>query len=221
MLTLVPTPIGNLQDITLRALTVLRETDFVIAENPLHTTKLFQAHSLPKKPFVQFAEHNELRVLPSLITRLLKDHGVLVTDAGTPGVSDPGFRLVRACIENGIAVDALPGPSAFLTALVASGLPTDKFFFVGFLPKTEPRLLRICEQAQGAEATLVAYESPQRLLKTLEILAKTHAEATIFVGRELTKLHQEYLRGSIVEVLQMCKSKTSVKGEIVLVISFK
>jgi 16S rRNA (cytidine1402-2'-O)-methyltransferase len=221
MLSIVATPIGNLGDITFRAVEVLREADFVIAENPLHTAKLLKHFEIPKKELVQFADHNEQRVLPKILTRLERDHGALVSDAGTPGISDPGFKLVRACIEQNIHIQNIPGASAVITALAGSGLPTDRFLFVGFLPKTEPKLLQALEQAKATESTLVIYESPQRILKTTEIITKNYPQAQVVIARELTKLHEEFIRGSAAEVTIMLKKRASIKGEIVLLVSYK
>ncbi len=221
MLLIVATPIGNLEDITLRALNVLREADFIIAENPLHTAKLLKHFEIPKKELIQFADHNEQKVLPKLLDKLKSGSGALVSDAGTPGISDPGFRLVRACVEQKIKVESIPGASATITALVASGLPTDKFLFVGFLPKTEPKLLQVLGQAILTASTLVIYESPQRILKTVLAIAKHHPTAQVVVARELTKLHEEFIRGNATEVAEQLSKKTSIKGEIVLLASFK
>ncbi len=221
MLSIVPTPIGNLKDVTLRALEVLREADFIIAENPLHSGKLLKHFDIPKKEFIQFADHNEQKVLPTLLEKLKTSNGALVTDAGTPGISDPGFRLVRACTEAHIPVDSLPGASAVITALAGSGLPTDRFLFVGFLPKTEPKLLQTLEQAKITESTLVIYESPQRITKTVQSITKQYPTARVAIARELTKLHEEFLHGTSTEVLEQLSKKTSIKGEIVLLVSLK
>lgn len=221
MLYIVPTPLGNLEDITARAKTTLSACDFIIAENPSQTHKLLQLLNLPKKEVKQFADHNELVVIDGLLERLQTEVACLVSDAGTPGISDPGFRLVRACRQQGIDVVSIPGASAVVTALAGSGLPTDKFIFCGFLPKTEPRLIKQITEAKTAEATLVAYESPQRLLKTVESIAKHFTDAKLVVARELTKLHEEYLTGTAPEVLDILKQKPSIKGEITLLISFK
>lgn len=221
MLYVVPTPIGNLGDITLRAMDCLREADFIIAENPAHTAKLLQLLELPKKELVQFAEHNERTVLPKLLSRLSEQVACLVTDAGTPAISDPGFRLVRACRENNIPLVALPGPSALITALSGSGLPTDKFLFVGFLPKTEPKVMGLLQEAKDTASTLVGYESPQRILKTLPLIARFSASAKVVVARELTKLHETYHHGTATEVMEELSTLPKVKGEITLVISLK
>lgn len=221
MLYIVPTPIGNLEDISARAQKTLEACDFIIAENPLTTHKLLSLLKLPKKETVQFADHNELKVLEKITERLKTQTGCLVSDAGTPAISDPGFRLARACREQGIEVVSLPGASAFLTALAGSGLPTDKFLFVGFLPKTEPKLIRILEEVKNAEATLVSYESPQRILKTLAMVVSSFPESKVVVARELTKLHEEYITGTAEEVRSSLSARASIKGEIVLLISFK
>lgn len=221
MLYIVPTPLGNLDDITARAKQTLGACDFIIAENPAQTHKLLNLLNLPKKEVRQFADHNEREVLNFLVEKLKSEVGCLVSDAGMPGISDPGFRLVRACREESVQVIALPGPSAAITALAGSGLPTDKFLFSGFLPKTEPKLTKIIEEAKNIEATLVSYESPQRLLKTVGLINKNYPEAKIVVARELTKLHEEYLSGTTQQVLDILKQKPSIKGEVTILISFK
>lgn len=221
MLYITPTPLGNLDDITARAKQSLGACDFIIAENPAQIHKLLNLLNLPKKEVKQFADHNERQVLNILIERLKTESACLVSDAGMPGISDPGFRLVRACREENIEVVALPGPSAAITALAGSGLPTDKFLFSGFLPKTEPKLNKIIEEAKNIEATLVSYESPQRLLKTIELINKGFPEAKVVVARELSKMHEEYLSGTAQQVLDKLKQKPSIKGEITIIISFK
>lgn len=221
MLYIVPTPLGNLGDITARAADTLSACDFIIAENPSQTHKLLQLLNLPKKEVKQFADHNELQVIDGLLKRLQTETACLVSDAGTPGISDPGFRLVRACREQKIEVVSLPGASAAITALAGSGLPTDKFLFCGFLPKTEPKLIKQIEESKLARATLVAYESPQRLLKTIAVISTNFPDCNLVVARELTKLHEEYLTGKPQQVLDILKQKPSIKGEITLLVSFK
>ncbi len=221
MLYIVPTPLGNLKDITIRAKETLAECDFIIAENPLTTGKLLKLLELPKKEIVQFADHNEQKVLPSLLQRLVDKTACLVSDAGMPGISDPGFRLVRACREAKLEVVPLPGPSAAITALAGSGLPTDKFLFVGFLQKTEHKVLQAATSAKDTGSTLVAYESPQRITKTVGFIAKQFPDARIVVARELTKMHEEFIFGTAPEVLDQLNSKPSIKGEITLLVSFK
>jgi 16S rRNA (cytidine1402-2'-O)-methyltransferase len=221
MLSIVATPIGNLKDISYRAVETLREADFVIAENPLHTGKLLKAYDIPKKELVQFADHNEQRTLPKLLEKLKMQHGALVSDAGTPGISDPGFRLVRACVEKNIHIQNIPGASAIITALAGSGLPTDRFLFVGFLPKTEPKLLQALESGLQTESTLIIYESPQRIGKTVDSIARSYPTAQVVIARELTKIHEEFIRGSATEVATILKKRVAIKGEIVLLVSFK
>lgn len=221
MLYIVPTPLGNLDDFTIRAKDTLVACDFIIAENPLHSQTLFRRYEIPKKELVQFAEHNEQQILDDLVERLQNETGCLVTDAGTPAISDPGFRLVRACRQQGITVTPLPGPNAAVTALSASGLPTDRFIFMGFLQKTEPKVLQALEFAKQTESTLIVYESPQRITKTVEYIAKSFPNCRVVVARELTKLHEEFIQGAATEVLGNLKSRPAIRGEITLLVSFK
>lgn len=221
MLYIVPTPLGNLGDVTQRAKDTLEACDFIIAENPATTHKLLQLLKLPKKQIVQFADHNEQMVLDKYLERLKIESACLVSDAGTPGVSDPGFRIVRAARANNIEVVALPGPTAAITALSASGLPTDRFLFVGFFPKTEFKVVEFVNLAKNSDATLIAYESPQRIIKTLEYINKNFPEVHTVAARELTKLHEEYTSGTPQEILDIFKTKPTVKGEITLILSFK
>lgn len=221
MLYIVPTPIGNLSDMTERAKEQLAACDFIIAENPSYSQKLLQHFQIGKKPFVQFADFNERSIVEELTDRLRSENGCLLSDAGTPGISDPGFRLVRACREAGVDVIALPGPNAAVTALSASGLPTDRFLFVGFLPKTEHKVNELLEFAKHTESTLVGYESPQRILKTLQFINNNEPGAHAVVARELTKVHEEYLSGKPAELISQLESRPIVKGEITLLIAFK
>lgn len=221
MLYIVPTPLGNLGDITTRAKEELENCDFIIAENPATTHKLLHLLKLPKKQVVQFADHNEKLVLEKYLTRLENEDACLVSDAGTPGISDPGFRLVRAARSANISVVALPGANAATTALSASGLPTDRYLFVGFFPKTEHKVSELVKLAQSSESTLIAYESPQRISKTLEYINKNFPEANCVIARELTKLHEEYLAGKPNQLLELLKAKSNIKGEITFLLSFK
>ncbi len=221
MLYIVPTPLGNLGDITARATEVLSSRDFIIAENPLTTGKLIKLLDLPKKPIVQFADHNERLVTDKYIARLENETACLVSDAGTPGISDPGFRLVRAAREANIEVVALPGANAATTALSASGLPTDRYMFAGFFAKTEHKVIELINQAKTAEATLITYESPQRIVKTLQYIEQSFPEVNCVVARELTKMHEEYISGTPSEILEKLKAKQSIKGEITFLLSFK
>ncbi len=217
MLTVVPTPIGNLEDITLRALRVLREADFVVAEDTRVSGNLLKHFDI-KKPLLSFHTANEHRAVESIVARLQQGQkGALVSDAGTPGISDPGYLLIRACVRGGIAVECLPGPTAFVPALVASGLPCDTFTFWGFLPHKKGRQTQLAQIAAW-QHTVVLYESPHRLFKLLEEL-KEHcgAERPVCVARELTKMHEEFARGTVAELLTHFGQKP-IKGEIVVIV---
>ena len=217
-LTLVPTPIGNLGDITFRALEVLKEVDLVLAEDTRKTGILLKHFQLTK-PVRSHHKFNEHRSLESLISQLSGGTTMaLVTDAGTPGISDPGFLLVRACIENQIQVETLPGPTAFLPALVNSGLPCDKFVFEGFLPQKKGRNKRIMELA-SERRTIVLYESQFRVEKTLRQLAESFGpDRKALVSRELSKIHEETIWGTL-SGLAKHFSGQQVKGEIVMVVA--
>ncbi len=216
-LTLVPTPVGNLDDITLRAVKVLREADFIIAEDT-RTSGILLKHLEIQKSFLSFHAFNEHAVLPKIIARLLEgEKAALVTDAGTPGISDPGFLLVRACIENNIPLTCLPGATAFVPALVMSGLSCESFIFEGFLPQKKGRQTALKKLAEH-EKTIVLYESPHRLLKSLEQLKEVLGEnRKISLSREISKLHEENLRGTIAEIIQIAQ-KRNLKGEFVLIV---
>lgn len=211
-LTVVPTPIGNLEDITLRALRVLREADLVACEDTRRTGRLL-AHYEIKQTLLSYHEHNEERLAPELAERARTERVALVADAGTPLVSDPGYRLVLACIERDVEVEVLPGPSASVTALAASGLPPDTFTFLGFLPRKGRERKGLLQRISGEETTFVFFESPHRLGKTLEELP---SDAPVAVCRELTKLHEEVFRGTAGEAAR--RFSGDVKGEVVLVV---
>ena len=215
---LVPTPIGNLEDITLRAVRVLGEVDAVVAEDT-RTSGVLLKHLGISKPFIAFHIHNEHQVTERLVQRLLSgEHFALVTDAGTPGISDPGFLLVRAAVQAGVAVETLPGPTAFVPALVNSGLPSDRFTFEGFLPVKKGRRTRIAELATEPR-TMIFYESPHRIARTLAELAGAFgAERPASISRELTKLHEETLRGTLAE-LAAHFAANAPKGEFVLCVA--
>lgn len=220
MLTLVPTPIGNLEDITLRALRLLKECDAILAEDTRQTIKLLK-HFEINKPLVAFHAHNEHKALHNIVQRLQGgEELIMVSDAGTPGISDPGFLLVRECIKNDIEVQSLPGATAFVPALVNSGLPSDRFVFEGFLPHKKGRHTRI-ENLKEEERTIIFYESPYRLVKLLTQLSEAFGEERqACVVRELTKIYEETRRGSLKELFEHYSSGT-VKGEIVVVVSGK
>jgi 16S rRNA (cytidine1402-2'-O)-methyltransferase len=217
---LVPTPIGNLKDITLRALEVLKEVDVILAEDTRNSSRLLNHYGI-QKPLSPYHQHNEHKILQHLIDQLLSGKKMaVVTDAGTPGISDPAFLLVRECIKNNIKVETLPGATAFVPALINSGLTTNRFVFEGFLPLKKGRHTLLTQLA-GEERTIILYESPLRLVKTLEDLVQYFGLARqCSVSRELTKMFEENARGSLQEVLEHFKQKT-VKGEIVIIIQGK
>ncbi|MGD1845899.1 MAG: 16S rRNA (cytidine(1402)-2'-O)-methyltransferase [Salibacteraceae bacterium] len=214
---LVPTPIGNLSDITLRALETLRSVDLILAEDTRQTAKLLQHYEI-KKPVIAHHQHNEHRQVEQLVNRLQAGESMaLVSDAGTPGISDPGFLLVRACLAAEIEVECLPGATALVPALVASGLPADRFVFEGFLPLKKGRQTRL-EQLAEENRTIVLYESPHRLVKTLgQLVDKFGPDRKAAVSRELTKVYAETRRGSLQELLTHF-SAGKVKGELVIVV---
>jgi len=216
---LVATPIGNLEDITLRALRVLREEANLIAcEDTRQTQKLLE-HFQISKPTLSYHEHNESSRTPELLERLEQGESIaLVSDAGTPLVSDPGYRLVAAAVKRGIPVVPLPGASAVLTALSASALPPNEFRFVGFLPVKSGARRRFLESLKQEKMTVVAYESPHRILDALADLSDILPANPLVLARELTKIHEEFLRGTPAELLQTLSARPSVKGEMTLVI---
>jgi 16S rRNA (cytidine1402-2'-O)-methyltransferase len=221
MLFILATPLGNLGDISERAAETLKNVGVIIAENPAYSKRLLDHLGITGKKLVQFAEHNEQSALPKMIEVLKSSDAALISDAGTPGISDPGFRLVREAIKENIAVSPIPGPNAAVSALCASGLPTDKFIFLGFVPKTEVKLVRELGASKQIEATTVFYESPHRIEKTVGYIAKTWPEANVVIARELTKIHEEFIRGTAENVLQELTKRGGIKGEIVVVLSFK
>jgi 16S rRNA (cytidine1402-2'-O)-methyltransferase len=215
---LVATPIGNLEDITYRAVRVLGEADLIACEDTRQSRKLLDHYGI-QKPTISYHDHNEAERTADLAARLLGGTTIaLVTDAGTPLVSDPGYRLVRAAIEQGTPVTALPGPSAALTALAASGLPTDSFHFGGFLPHKPGQRLKALEAIADETATVVFYEAPHRILEALEAIEQVLGSRPVVVARELTKLHEEFLRGSAAEIRANLAARDSVKGEITVLI---
>ena len=214
---LVPTPIGNLEDITLRAIRVLKEVDGILAEDTRTSGNLLR-HLDISKPMTAFHLNNEHQQVERMADRIEAGETLaLVTDAGTPAISDPGFMLVRECIRRGIEVECLPGPTAFVPALVNSGLPADHFIFEGFLPHKKGRQTKI-QQIADYPYTTILYESPYRLVKTLQQLMEVMGpERQVCVSRELTKVHEENVRGTLAEVTAYFSEK-DVKGEIVIVV---
>jgi len=221
MLYLVPTPIGNLEDMTFRAINILKEVDLVLAEDTRVSQKLLKKYEIETR-LQSFHAHNEHKKLNHYLELLQTGTQLaLVSDAGTPGISDPGFLLVRACIENDIKVNCLPGATAFVPALVMSGIPCDRFHFEGFLPQKKGKQKRL-KYLLDLENTIVFYESPFRIVKTLKMIQELGGgDRLVSVSRELTKIYEENVRGNLAEVLETLKSRSSIKGEIVLVISGK
>lgn len=217
---LVATPIGNLEDITFRAVRTLREDVALIAcEDTRHTQKLL-AHFQISQPLVSYHEHNEIARTGEILAALQRGESVaLVSDAGTPLVSDPGYRIVTAAIESGFPVVPIPGASAVLAGLAASGLPTDEFRFVGFVPSKAAVRRKALAQIANETATVVAYESPHRVLHTLRDMVEILGERRIVLARELTKLHEEFLRGTPQEILGQLEVRDAIRGEITLVIA--
>jgi 16S rRNA (cytidine1402-2'-O)-methyltransferase len=217
---LVATPIGNLEDITLRALRVLKEVDLIACEDTRQTLKLLSHYGIQTR-LVSYHEHNEMTKAAELIVDLGGGAKIaLVTDAGMPGISDPGFRLIALAIRHHVPVIPIPGASAFLAALVASGLPTDSFRFSGFLPSKSGQRRKLLETVRESPRTQVFYEAPHRLLETLADVAEILGnERHLVVAREVTKLHEEFLRGRAAEVLAQLKARGEVKGEITLLIA--
>ena len=219
-LILVPTPIGNLEDITLRAIRILKESDLILAEDTRTSGKLLK-HLGVTTPMQSYHMHNEHKTTAAIVARIKSGQSVaLISDAGTPAISDPGFLLTRACVEAGIEVDCLPGATAFVPALVNSGLPNDKFVFEGFLPPKKGRQTRLKILAQETR-TIIFYESPHKLLKTLaQIIEYFGEDRPVSVSREISKLHEQTIRGTAQEVLSVFEAKAP-KGEIVLIVGAK
>lgn len=225
---IVSTPIGNLQDITYRAVKTLFSVDIIACEDTRRMGTFLQQinvsndeNTVFQRPrLLSYFEYNELRRIPELLQMLIEGKNVaLVSDAGTPAISDPGYKLIRACIEQGIKIEAIPGASAVLAALVVSGMPTDKFLFIGYLPHKESHARRTLENLNGISAlmrtTIVIFEAPHKIIRTLELMKSVLEDKEIVVCRELTKIHEETIRGKISEVLEGFAQKAP-KGEMVI-----
>jgi 16S rRNA (cytidine1402-2'-O)-methyltransferase len=216
---LVGTPIGNLEDITLRALRILREADLIACEDTRQTQKLLSHHPIETRT-LSYHEHNELTRAPELVLRLEEGARIaLVSDAGMPGISDPGYRLVGLCIRHNIPVVPVPGPSAVATSLIASGLPTHSFRFFGFLPPKRTARRKALEAILETTATSVFFESPHRILDALEDALAVLGDRPVVVAREITKIHEEFVRGRCSEVLDKLRSRPSIAGEITLLVA--
>ena len=217
---IVSTPIGNLEDITLRALRILKEVDLIAAEDTRHTILLLRHFGI-QTPLTSYFEGNELKKKEFIVSKLNQgDRVALVSDAGTPGISDPGFRLIQTAIENQIPIIPIPGPSAAIAALSVSGLPTDAFFFKGFLPHKSKKRQDLLKQLGYARETLIFYESPHRLSEALNDLLNILGDREMVLTRELTKIYEEVLRGKVSEIKEQIGER-KLKGEITLVISGK
>lgn len=221
MLYLLATPLGNLEDVSLRALKILKEADLILAEDTRKAGLLLKNLNLPKKNFLSFYEYNEERRIPQVV-KILKEEKkvVLLSRAGTPLVSDPGFKLVKKCIEENLSFTSIPGPSAPINALVLSGLPSDNFLFLGFLPRKKGKRLKKISQIKDLPYTLILFESPQRILKTLKELKEILGERKVCLCREMTKVYEETLRGDLTTLINIL-SKRSLRGEITLVLEGK
>lgn len=217
---IVATPIGNLEDITLRALRILREVDLIACEDTRHTQKLLN-HFEIKTPTQSYHQHNEAARTAELITQIEGGRRVaLVSDAGMPGISDPGERVIRAAIDRGLSVISLPGASAMVSAVVASGLPTEAFRFAGFLPARSGERRTVLETLANAPETIVFYEAPHRIMEMLADLERIFgADRRIVIARELTKVHEEFLRGSVAEVRKQLESRPAIKGEMTIIVA--
>ncbi|HWF48914.1 MAG TPA: 16S rRNA (cytidine(1402)-2'-O)-methyltransferase [Bryobacteraceae bacterium] len=217
---LIATPIGNLEDITLRALRTLRdEVSLIACEDTRQTQKLLEHYEI-HKPLVSYHDHNEAARTPHLLDQLSQGESIaLVSDAGTPLISDPGYRLVTAAIESGYPVVPIPGASAALAALTGSGLPVDQFRFIGFLPPKTTQRRKLFEDLSGDLGTIVAYESPHRILSTLDDLEAVLGTRRIVLARELTKVHEEFLRGTASDLRQNLQNRPAIKGEFTLLIA--
>ncbi len=219
---LVATPIGNLNDITHRAIETLKCTDLILAEDTRHARILMKTYEI-QRPTRSYHDHNKEKQTPYVLERLESgDKVALITDAGSPGIADPGFYLVRAAIERGIDIIPIPGPSALIAALSASGLPTDSFVFCGFLPRKKGKRTRLLTDLAEMNRTVILYESPYRVLATLEDIQSVFGEdRRVVVARELTKVFEEFLRGAVKEIVSRLSERREIKGEYVILIAGK
>ena len=217
----VATPIGNLEDITFRAVRILKEVDLIAAEDTRHTSKLLSHYDI-KNPLISCHEHNEQERLKLFLEKLLQGQNLaLVSDAGTPTISDPGYQLVKELVDQGIRVVPVPGPSAVIAGLSVAGLPTDAFMFMGFLHRKQGKRRRVLEGLKDESATLVFYESPRRIIGLLEELLLVFGDRPAMVAREITKIHEEFIRGKLSAIMNTLKEKSVVKGECVVFVAWE
>lgn len=220
VLYLVSTPIGNLGDLTYRAVEILKQVDFIACEDTRHSQLLLSHYGI-RKPLVSYFDHSEKKKAPAIIEKIKNGaSGALISDAGTPGIADPGYRLVQSAIEEGIRIEPIPGASAVLSALSVSGLPTDRFIFEGFFPMKDGQKRKKLLELKNEERTVIFYESPHRILKTLEAISETLGDIQVVVARELTKKFEEVFRGKASAVLAHFKSK-KILGEFVVLFNVK
>lgn len=216
---IVATPIGNLQDITFRAVETLKSVDFIVCEDTRVTSRLLNHYGI-KKPLIALNEFNEDQILYEILKKLENGSGALVSDAGTPLISDPGYRLVKEAKKKGFLVSPIPGASAIISALSVSGLPTDKFVFLGFLPKSEARAGKLLNKTKLIELTVILYESPHRIIKTLELIKNIFGDIEITIARELTKIYEETRSEKATSLIEHF-TKITPKGEFVILFSLK
>jgi 16S rRNA (cytidine1402-2'-O)-methyltransferase len=217
MLYIVATAIGNIEDITLRAIRILKTCDYVLAEDTRRTKKLFTHYNIKNK-LVSYNDVNKKRKTPTIIADLKLGKDIsLVSDSGTPGISDPGFYLVRECVKNNLSVSPIPGPNAAISALICSGLPTDKFTFYGFLPKNKTKRKKILKDIKSRKETVILYESPYRILKTIKEISEKFPNKQTVIAREMTKKFEEFIHGKSSKIYETVKNK-KLKGEFVILI---
>ncbi|MCS7184232.1 MAG: 16S rRNA (cytidine(1402)-2'-O)-methyltransferase [Patescibacteria group bacterium] len=217
---LLPTPIGNLKDITLRTIEILRELNFLFCEDIKRAKILLNHYQIEEKKLILYNSYNEKKKIPKILDILKKENIGLLVSAGMPAISDPGYKLIKECLKHNIEIEVLPGPSAFLTSLIGSGLPPDRFIFLGFLPKKG--LKSFINNYFKDGLTIIFYESPYRLIKTLKLISETFPSVYVVIAREISKIYEEYLRGDIKEIIKNLEGK-KIKGEITVIlrINFK
>lgn len=215
-LSVVSVPIGNIDDITLRAINVLKEADYIVSEDTRETGRLLSLLNIPRKELISYREQNHDRTFPYILNLILNNANVaIVSDRGTPGIADPGFRLIREAIKEDIEIVTVPGPSSAIAALSISGLPTNNFTFLGFLPRKKGKQIELLKKFIDLETTFITFESPFRILSLLENIQEEIGEINIALAHELTKKHEEVIRGTVSEVIEILKKRT-IKGEWVV-----